>query len=146
MPAIPTYTLVTDGASRGNPGPAGIAYAVLDDQGDPQFEDAEPIGTGTNNEAEYKALIEGLRELKHVTEGPLLHVTDSQLLVRQLTGAYQVRSKRLKPLVEQAKALKNEFDDVRHEHVPRTDPRIQRVDELVNQALDEAQSGPSGST
>ncbi len=133
-----TYKLATDGASRGNPGPASIAYAVHDDDDNLLHEHATTIGKATNNEAEYQALIHALRHLAKKTSGRIHHVSDSQLLVRQLKGEYRVNARHLRPLHEEAKRLKASFDAVHHEHVPREDRRIQRVDELANRALDEA--------
>lgn len=133
-----TYKLATDGASRGNPGPASIAYTVHDANGTLLREHAATIGEATNNEAEYEALLHALRHLTDETNGRVHHVSDSQLVVRQLTGAYQVKAAHLRPLHEEASKLKARFDAVHHEHAPRTDTRIQRVDELANQALDEA--------
>lgn len=133
-----TYQLATDGASRGNPGPASIAYTVHNPDGTLLHEHATTIGKATNNEAEYQALIHALRHLTTKTSGRIHHVTDSQLLVRQLTGAYQVKAPHLRPLHDEAQQLKTSFDTVQHEHAPREDERIQRVDELANQALDDA--------
>lgn len=139
MPAPdPDYVLATDGASRGNPGPAGLAYAVMDPDGEVLFEDARPIGRATNNEAEYQALIAGLEELALATTAPVLHVSDSQLLVKQMAGEYRVRAKNLAPLVDDARRVAGRFDRVVHRHVPRTDERIVHVDALVNDALDAA--------
>lgn len=135
---IPTdpHVLATDGASRGNPGPAAIGYAVLDPDGRVLFEDAATIGRATNNEAEYRALIAGLEELALVHDGPVLHLSDSQLVVRQLTGAYSIRADHLADLADRAGTLSDGFARVDHEHVPREDDRIERVDALANDALD----------
>lgn len=135
------YVLATDGASRGNPGPAGLAYAVMDPDGEVLFEDARPIGRATNNEAEYQALIAGLEELALATTAPVLHVSDSELLVKQLAGEYRVRAKNLAPLVDDARRVADRFERVVHRHVPRTDGRIVHVDALVNDALDAADDG-----
>lgn len=130
--------LATDGASRGNPGPAAIAYAVLGAEGDVQFADAETIGEATNNEAEYRALIAGLEELARVARGRIEHVSDSELLVKQLTGAYRIRAENLAALAEDVRELASRFEAVEHTHVPRSDARIEHVDGLANEALDEA--------
>jgi ribonuclease HI len=131
------YTLATDGASRGNPGPAAIGYAVLDEDGEVRFEEGRTVGEATNNEAEYRALVAALEELALATSEPVLHVSDSELLVKQLNGEYRVRARNLAPLVEQVRELAGRFDRVEHRHVPRSDDRVDRVDALANEALDE---------
>lgn len=137
VPAAPhRYVLVTDGAARGNPGPAGLAWAVLDTDGEILFEGAKPIGRATNNEAEYRAVIAGLEELARVTDEPLLHVSDSELVVKQLSGEYRIRASNLAPLAERVRDLAARFSQVHHEQVPRTDDRIQYVDSAVNKVLD----------
>lgn len=139
MPAFdPAYVLATDGASRGNPGAAGLAYAVLDEEDEVCFEGAEPIGRATNNEAEYRALIAGLEELSLATSAPVLHLSDSELVVKQLSGVYSINAENLAPLAEQVFELVDRFERVEHRHVPRTDERIVHVDALVNEALDAA--------
>lgn len=130
------HVLATDGASRGNPGPAAIAYAVLDPEGQVRFEGGGTIGEATNNEAEYRALIAGLEELSLAYDGPVLHVSDSQLVVRQLTGAYRIRADHLEGLASRVHGLAEAFEAIEHQHVPREDDRIQRVDDLANEALD----------
>lgn len=137
------YVLATDGASRGNPGPASIGYTVLDPKGELLFEDAATIGRATNNEAEYRALIAGLEELALVAEGPVLHVSDSELVVKQLTGAYRIRAPHLAELEAQVRKLKDRLPALAHRHVPREDERIERADALANQALD-AGASPEG--
>lgn len=142
MPASDhAYVLATDGASRGNPGQAGLAYAVMDPEGEVLFEDAQPIGTATNNEAEYQALIAGLEELALVSDGSVLHLSDSQLVVKQLTGEYRVKADNLAPLAGKARRLAGSFSRVDHRHVPRSDERIVHVDALVNEALDANNGG-----
>lgn len=128
--------LVTDGASRGNPGPAAAAYAIMKPDGSRVAEAGVPIGEATNNEAEYRALLLGLEAAEGAGATELTHVSDSELLVRQLTGVYRVRAGHLRDLYEEAQRLLKRFDRVDHEHASRDDPRIQRVDDLCNEALD----------
>lgn len=130
------HVLATDGASRGNPGPAAVAFSVMSPDGSVRFEDAARIGQATNNEAEYRALLAGLEELARVSDGRVLHVSDSQLLVRQLSGEYRIRAEHLIPLAERVRALADGFERIEHRHVPREDGRIQHVDGLANGALD----------
>lgn len=133
-----SVTLVTDGASRGNPGPASVAYAIHRDGEGIVEEHAEAIGTATNNEAEYRALIAGLEAAARHTGGIVNHVSDSELLVKQLEGFYDVDSANLKPLVELVEQASRRFRGLEHTHVGREDERIEHVDRLANEALDEA--------
>lgn len=129
-------TLATDGASRGNPGPAGVAYALHRD-GEGIVEDhAETIGEATNNEAEYRALIAGLEAAARHTGGDIVHVSDSELVVKQLEGLYEVRAANLKPLVRRVEEASTRFRSIEHRHVDRSDERIEHVDQLANEALD----------
>ncbi|RMF16970.1 MAG: reverse transcriptase-like protein [Candidatus Dadabacteria bacterium] len=128
--------LFTDGASRGNPGQAAIgAWARRGDE--ILFEISRAIGKKTNNEAEYLALLAGLERLlaRGATDAPVRVYMDSQLIVRQLSGQYKVKSAGLRPLWEKARALVAEFPDIVVEHVPRA--QNQRADALANQALDQ---------
>jgi ribonuclease HI len=124
-----------DGGSRGNPGPAAVGAVVLDADTEAVLTTvSERIGEATNNVAEYQALIRGLEEAAPF-EAAAVHVrADSQLLVRQLEGAYKVKQPHLKPLWVRARELLDAYEDVRLEHVRRelnTD-----ADALVNAALD----------
>lgn len=109
--------LHTDGASFGNPGPSGIGYVLR--IGDEEIRHSADIGYGTNNQAEYKAVVAGLEEAARRGVTELVVRSDSQLLVRQLTGEYKVKDKRLKLLKAEIDALRERFDRVRFEHVPR---------------------------
>ncbi len=124
--------LYTDGASRGNPGPAAIGIVLADASRKIIEEFGEPIGTMTNNEAEYRALLRGLeRAAHHATEIEIR--TDSELMARQLKGTYQVRAENLKPLHDQAQRALKKFKRVTIAIVPRALNR--RADALANQAL-----------
>src|SRR3990170_2647056 len=90
--------LYVDGASRGNPGPAGIGIVVKDPTGRVVSEISEFIGRGTNNVAEYRALIRALEEAATLGARSVVVRSDSELLVRQLTGEYKVKSPDLSPL------------------------------------------------
>lgn len=131
-----TLHLFTDGGSRGNPGQAAIG-CILEDpaRGVTLREHWERIGIETNNVAEYRALIEGLKIAKRYQPNRLVCHLDSELIVRQLNGDYQVRMAHLKPFVEEIVALSKEFPSVTFKHIPRSDNY--RADALVNKALDE---------
>lgn len=127
--------LVTDGASRGNPGPSAIGFGIYDEGWMPLEEYAEYIGVATNNEAEYKALIKGLHRCMKYCKGEVEHFTDSKLVVKQASGEWVVRAPNLKPLAEETSREKLRFKRVIHRCVPRTDPKIQRIDEIVNRKM-----------
>ncbi|VVB85862.1 Ribonuclease HI [uncultured archaeon] len=125
--------LFFDGACRGNPGPMGIG-AVLMENGKKVKEISKHLGKGTNNIAEWSALIEGLKmALAHGCRE--LEVRgDSQLIIRQITGRYSVKSENLVPLYNEAKRLTGNFEKIRFKWVKREDNAI--TDDLSNRALD----------
>jgi len=131
--------LYTDGASRGNPGLAGAGFLVLDENDVVLDEGGAFLGERTNNEAEYEALIAGLKLARRLGCLEVEARADSQLMVRQLTGQYRVKNKRLIPLVLAVKKLAVAFVKVTYHHVPRAENS--RADELANQAIDEALKG-----
>jgi ribonuclease HI len=127
--------IFTDGASRGNPGHSAIAFIILDESGQILKKHSEYVGIGTNNEAEYKALISALKtaiELSNEVE----FYSDSKLLVNQMSGHWRVKHPNMKPLWSEAVGLKDKFQKVSFKHVPRTNRHIQKVDELANITLD----------
>ncbi len=125
----------TDGGARGNPGPAAIGV-VISDESDMQIKAiAEYIGTGTNNQAEYKALVKGLTEAKNMGAEEVICYLDSELVVKQLTGLYKIKEPGLQALASEALALTGKFKKVEFKHVPRAQNAA--ADKLVNQALDQ---------
>ncbi len=132
-------TVNIDGAARNNPGPAAIAYVIARD-GQIIAEEGHPIGRATNNVAEYTALVRALERAAELG-GERLHVrSDSELLVRQMTGQYRVKNEDLLALYQEARGLCGKFGSVRFEHVPREQNK--RADELCNLALD-GQASPA---
>ncbi len=128
------FILYTDGAARGNPGPAAIGLVLVDSRGREILSLGMVIGRATNNEAEYRALLRGL-ELAITHQADALEIrTDSELLAQQLKGEYRVRAQNLKPLHEQARRLLKRLGHVSIYHIPREQNR--RADSLANQALD----------
>lgn len=126
-------TVYTDGASRGNPGPAAIAFTVRGN-GVAPVDFCEAIGTATNNVAEYTAMIRALDEVaKRGARRVVLH-SDSELMVRQMKGEYRVKHPDILPLYEDARALANSFESIRFVHVPRS--LNAEADRLCNMALD----------
>ena len=125
--------LYTDGAARGNPGPAAIGIVLMDPIGNRIEEHGEAIGNTTNNEAEYRALLRGLEIAgKHGNEIEIR--TDSELMARQLNGSYRVKAEHLKPLHEQARRAMAKFKSAKIAIIPRE--LNKRADALANQALD----------
>lgn len=126
-------TICTDGASRGNPGPAAYAYVIKH----PHSGDIEAKGRlpdTTNNVAEYTALIKALEHAQRLGVRNLDVRTDSELMVKQVQGSYRVKNEGLRPLYEQALDLIDQFDSVSLRHVPRD--QNARADRLCNEALD----------
>ena len=127
-------TIYTDGGARGNPGPAAFAYVIQRD-GEPPIEEAGCIGEGTNNQAEYTALICALEHAARLGGQHRLRVnSDSELIVKQMNGEYRVKDEGLKPLYEQARRLASRFPSVEIRHIPRA--QNARADRLYNAALD----------
>lgn len=124
-----------DGASKGNPGPAGIGIVICKD-GAATKNISRFIGEATNNVAEYTALIYALQEALILKAQDLKIVTDSELLYRQLKGIYKVRHVNIKPLFEQAKHLLPGFRHVDISHVNRQ--HNCQADKLATQAIKDA--------
>jgi ribonuclease HI len=126
--------LHVDGGARGNPGPAAIGVVVSSPEGEVLEEVAETIGVATNNVAEYRALLRGLERAHTLGASEVEIINDSELVAKQLTGAYKVKHPAMKPLHAEAIAALRRFDGWRVRSVPRA--QNARADELVNQALD----------
>jgi ribonuclease HI len=124
----------TDGASRGNPGEAGVGIVLCEPGGRPIEEIAEYLGRATNNVAEYQALLRALARARDLGARRVLVRSDSELMVRQMNGEYRVRHEALLPLFQRAQALARSFDGIAYVHVLRE--RNRRADELANVAID----------
>ncbi len=131
---LKTLRLFTDGASRGNPGPAGIGVVIEDDQGMRLRGLHRWLGVATNNEAEYKALIEGLKAVQEWKPDRLEVFMDSKLVVEQMKGGYRIKAAELLPLHKQAKELLERFPLYEVAHVERAKNR--GADHLANMAID----------
>jgi ribonuclease HI len=123
-----------DGGARGNPGPAAAAAVVSTPEGEVLDESAETLGIVTNNVAEYRGLLLGLRRARALGAREVEVVNDSELVARQVNGDYKVKHADMKPLHAAAVALLGEFDRWTVRSVPRA--RNSHADALVNQALD----------
>jgi len=128
------YRVHTDGAARGNPGPAAIGIVVQDESGRTVFEASRSLGTKTNNEAEYLALIAALEYLRESRIGEADFFLDSELVVKQVQGEYKVREPRLRSLFGRVTMLLNLVPGHTISHVRRADNA--RADALANEALD----------
>ncbi len=126
------FVIYFDGASKGNPGPAGIGGVILDDQGK-LHEVKRFIGTATNNQAEYTALLDTLEQCKKLGAKVVQVFSDSELVVRQLNGEYQVKDPKLRVLYDQVRALRSAFERVSFQHVPRE--KNKHADALANEAV-----------
>ena len=133
MPRIIVYS---DGASRGNPGPAGAGWVICDGSGRPVAKGNMFLGSRTNNEAEYLAAALGLKAASTFGRQEVVLRADSELLVRQLMGVYQVKNARIVPLYKAVKDLARSFQKFSAEHVPRAQNAA--ADEQANLAIDEA--------
>lgn len=133
-PGESAWVLYTDGGSRGNPGPAGSGFVLRDSAGELVCVTGHFLGEATNNQAEYDGLIRGI-------EAALAHGcrrlevrTDSQLVVRQMTGRYRVKNAGLKSLYARAQTAAKGLEHVRFVHVPREENV--EADAAANSAMD----------
>ncbi|HEX3318506.1 MAG TPA: ribonuclease HI family protein [Solirubrobacteraceae bacterium] len=128
--------VAVDGGARGNPGPAAIGAVVSTPEGQVLEEAAERIGEATNNVAEYRALLLGLERTRALGATEVEVTNDSELVARQVGGAYKVKHAALRPLYDQAMQALQGFDRWSLRSVPRE--QNAEADRLVNEALDAA--------
>ena len=133
-------TIYTDGAARGNPGPAAFAY-VIRREGAADIEEKGRLGETTNNIAEYEALVRALEHARRLGARRVQVFSDSELMVKQMLGEYQVKNEGLRPLYDHAVALRRQFDGVTFRHVRRSENS--RADRLCNEALDGDRPAPA---
>ncbi len=126
--------LYIDGASRGNPGQAGAGISIRDPRGERVVEVSRYLGHRTNNEAEYEALLMGLKEAKQIGANILRIYTDSELIEKQVKGIYRVKEIRLKRLYQKVLKLMGEFSRVEIEAIPRE--KNKEADLLANRAIE----------
>ena len=127
-------TVHVDGGSRGNPGPAAIGVVIRDEDGTVLAELGERIGVATNNVAEYRAVLRGVQRAAELGARRLELVNDSELVAKQLTGAYKVKHPAMRPLYLEALEALRAFDAWTIRSVPRAENAA--ADRLVNEALD----------
>jgi ribonuclease HI len=127
--------LYTDGAARGNPGPAGAGAVIVNADGHVVAKIGKFLGDSTNNVAEYMGLILGLKRAKAMNIKELEIFSDSELLVKQLQGDYAVKAEHLRPLHDEAQALLKAFEWSQVRHIPREENG--QADAMSNRAIDE---------
>jgi len=127
-------TIFTDGAARGNPGPAGIGIHIKQEN-KVIAEIADYIGETTNNIAEYSAFIRGLEEAVKLKAKEIAVFCDSELLVKQIKGEYRVKNQGLIPLFIRARALLDNFKKIDLKHIPREQNK--EADRLANLGIDQ---------
>ena len=126
--------IYTDGGARGNPGPAAGAGVIIDADGEVLAEVTDYLGVTTNNVAEYRALILSLQRALDIGCSRVAIKMDSELVVKQLAGAYRVKDAKMVPLHAEARRLLSRFASHSVEHVSRSENR--HADKLVNAVLD----------
>ncbi|HCC23673.1 TPA: ribonuclease H [Candidatus Falkowbacteria bacterium] len=126
--------IYSDGGARGNPGPAGIGVVIYNQDGDVVHEISKYIGETTNNQAEYQAIIAGLKYAKSIKAPEVDCYLDSELVVKQVNGEYKVKDQNLAEHFLTIWNLKKYFKTIRFSHVRREQNKA--ADKLVNQALD----------
>ncbi len=129
--------IFSDGGARGNPGPAAVAFIAQNERAEIVKADARYIGTHTNNQAEYEALLLALQFASEAGAREIVCHLDSELVVRQLNGEYNVKDSQLRQLWRKVQQFKTCFKKISFVNVPRSHPQTQRADALVNKALDE---------
>lgn len=126
--------IFSDGGARGNPGPAGIGAVLYDQEKNKIAEVSKYLGETTNNQAEYKALIEGLKKAKELKAQEVECFLDSELVVKQLKREYKVKNQELAPLFLEVYNLSQTFKDIKFVHIPRE--KNKEADRLANLAMD----------
>jgi ribonuclease HI len=135
---MPTQLMIfSDGGARGNPGPAAIAFLILSETGQVLIANSRYVGSRTNNQAEYEALIAALKSAIALHAEEVICHLDSELVVKQLNGEYTVKNSELKKLWNKVQELSKHLKKTSFINVPRTNIQIQKADALVNNTLDE---------
>ncbi len=133
IPLNSSLTMYVDGASSGNPGPAGIGIVIFDHDGRQIGKISSYIGTRTNNYAEYSALIRALKIAIYFKAKVVKIRTDSELVVKQISGDFKVKNDQIKKLHDLAVSLLKSIDNCKIEHVPRS--QNDKADYLAKKAI-----------
>ncbi|MFX1355917.1 MAG: ribonuclease HI family protein [Promethearchaeota archaeon] len=128
--------IYTDGAARGNPGPAAIAFLIIHDNQVIQ-KGVDYIGHATNNIAEYKAIINALKVAQQVSRGYIQLFSDSKLAIQQINRKWKINKPHLLKLCTEVYKLGEKYEKVEFFHVARSNLYIQKCDSLCNKRLDE---------
>jgi ribonuclease HI len=126
--------IFTDGAARGNPGPAAIGCVLKDDKGNTVANISRCLGATTNNQAEYKAIIAALDKAISLGARQVTVYSDSELMVKQINGQYRIKNAALQPLYAEAVKLTGRLDSFKISHIRRE--QNAEADALANKALD----------
>lgn len=128
------YTVYSDGAARGNPGPAGAGYIIYDQDGNAVHSEAIPLGHTTNNVAEYTALLEAARYIKRLNPSQVDFLLDSELVVKQVAGIYKVKAEHLKAIFDELIVILASLNAT-CKHIPREQNK--EADKLANAGADQ---------
>ena len=128
-------TIYTDAASRNNPGKAAYAFIFVEKKS-VFFSFSKYLGKKTNNEAEYDAVINALKEAANQEFKKIKLYSDSELVVKQINGEYKIKQDHLKKKVEEVRILEKYFEKISFENVSREDEFIQICDRMCNAVLD----------
>ena len=126
--------IFTDGAARGNPGPAAIGCVIQDEKGDTVARISRCLGATTNNQAEYRAVIAALEKAVSLGARQVVLYSDSELVVKQINGQYKIKNAGLRPLYSEVVSLIGKLDNFKAAYIPRE--RNSEADALANKALD----------
>jgi ribonuclease HI len=132
--SINKVIIYTDGAARGNPGPAAIGVVIKDEKGNTAATISQCLGATTNNQAEYRALIAGLEKAISLGARQVSVKSDSELLVKQINGLYKIKNVGLRPLYQEAVRLAGGLESFTINYIPRA--QNSAADALANRALD----------
>lgn len=125
--------IYTDGGAENNPGPAAFGVVFQDEKGNTIFEHSESIGKATNNVAEYKGILYGLRNAKRYHPEEITLYSDSKLIIRQLQGKYKIENKKLQPLFLKCWNRILDFENLKLQHIPSEQNK--EADQLVKKEL-----------
>src|SRR5436190_10115387 len=133
---IDEVKLFSDGGARGNPGPSAIGILVLGDNSQELLKFSDCIGHATNNQAEYRSLIKGLDFCAKFTRRKVCCFIDSELVVKQMNGAWRLKNDKLRSLFFEVRKLSQAFDSVVFQHLTRSNPFMKKADWLLNEAFE----------
>jgi ribonuclease HI len=129
---VKAWHIYIDGACLGNPGQSGAGIVTFDEQGRELWRESTPLGTMTNNMAEYEALVRALRRAREMATGAVFVYTDSLLVANQVLGKYKVKNDRLKAYALEVQGVVKGFDRFEIRHIPREENRL--ADKLAKSA------------